>query len=101
MGTTRLVRSPPGTIAAKDAARGRDEADDEGDEGAEHEPVGVAERGITAAVADVGARDTEEHHLDDPRDKGDEEREGRDEAHEDGAGTMIACAAKTEEERET
>lgn len=96
-----LVRSPPlSTVASEDAARRANETEEQRAKGTEDEPVGIAEAGGEATVANVMARVDEEDHLNDPGYEGDEEREGRDEAHEDGAGSMVAGAAHAEEESE-
>ena len=74
------------------------EADEERDEGAEDEPVGVPPGDVEAAVTRTVARGAEEHHLDHPCDERGEQREGGDEGHEDGAGTVVRRAAQAEEE---
>ena len=69
------------------------EADEERDEGAEDEPVGVAEGGIDTAVTRAVASNAEEDHLEDPRNERNDHRDRTDEAHENCADAVVACAA--------
>lgn len=94
-----LVRVPA-TVRAEDTARGRAEADEEGDHSTEHEPEGVAVFGRETVLAVLVLGNAEEHHGEHPGDDGGQHGECGEERHEDGAYTVVSRAADTEEERE-
>lgn len=76
-------------ITSADTARRADEAEDQCEKGSEDDPVGDAEAGGKATVHDAVARHGKENDLDDPSCEGNDEREARDDAHEDDAGAMV------------
>lgn len=93
-----LVCRSPRAVAPEDATRRKEEAKHERHKRAEHEPVGVPEVRADAAVADMVARNAEEHHLDNPSDECDEHGECADERHEDRPRAVVRCAAQAAEE---
>ena len=95
-----LVGVPAAAVATERTAQGGKEAKEECNECAEDEPVGVTPCDIKAAIARTVASDAEEHHLDDPHDERDEEGEGGDERHEDGAHAVVRRATEPKEPRE-
>ena len=98
---TRLVRArglTAAAVAAEDAARRGAEPDEKSAEGTEANPVGIAPLGVDVLVVEAGLDDAEEHHIDDPYDKGDEKCKTREQRHEDGPYAVVARATQAEEE---
>ena len=87
-------------VATERAAQAGEETEEECNESAEHQPVGISPSSIEAGVAHVVASDTEEDHLEDPSDKRYQERKRANEGHEDGPNTVVRGAAEPEEHRE-
>lgn len=91
-GVARLVRDVASApVVAEDATRGSAEREEERDERAEREPVRISVLREVACIVVALATDTEEDHVDDPRDEGGEQREACEERHHNSPHAMITC----------
>ena len=99
----RRIRRPSRSstpIPSKDPTEPNAEAQKQGHERAQREPVRIAVLRGEAVAADAVAQDAEERHVDDPRDEHDERRHEREDAHEDRADAVVGRAAEAEEDAE-
>lgn len=85
---------PPPPVASEDTTSTGEEANEERDEGAESQPVGVTVLSTDPVVPEDAPRYSPDHHIDNPGDEGTDESKARDKGHKYGPRTMVSGPAK-------
>jgi len=92
-----LVRPASRAVSPENATEAGKEREEQRNECTKDKPVGISILCRTTAITHVVACNAEERHFDNPNDEGNEEGEGRDERHEDGADAVVSCTAQAED----
>lgn len=95
-----IIISPP-PVASKDATGAGEEANEEGNEGTQGEPVCIPVLSADSIIPDDVPSDPPKYHVDDPNNEGAQEGKARDEGHEYDTRAVVRSSTNTEEDGKT
>jgi hypothetical protein len=91
----------PSPVATENTTSGSEEADEEGHEGTEGQPIGVAVLSVDSIVPEDVPGNSPKHHIDDPSNEGTDKGETGDKGHEYCPRSVVSCPTKAEEDGKT